>query len=102
MTRRAYHNLTAHYNAYFNGNEAVKNGVMTLEQAHKDNYTQIISIFPLGEKKDGQSVIPDMDRAIEKAGKVIAKHSMEFKGVQYVKWIDDAYFMIGRANFYKK
>lgn len=102
MTRRAYHNLTAHYNAYFNGNEAVKNGVMKLEKAHKDNYTQIISIFPYGEKKDGQSVVPDMDRAIEKAGKVIARHSMEFNGVQYVKWIDDAYFMIGRANFYKK
>lgn len=102
FVRRSYHNLTAHYNAYFNGNEAVKNGVMTLEKAHKDNYTQIISIFPFGEKKDAQSVVPDMDRAIEKAGKVISKHSMEFKGVQYVKWIDDAYFMIGRANFYKK
>ncbi|MBN2728238.1 MAG: tetratricopeptide repeat protein [Bacteroidales bacterium] len=101
-TRRAYHNLTAHYNAYFNGNEAIKNGVLTLEKAHKDNYTQIISIFPLGEKKDAQSVVPDMERAIEKASKVINKHSMEFKGVQYVKWIDDAYFMIGRANFYKK
>lgn len=100
--RRAYHNLTAYYNAYFNGNEALKEGVYMLENAHKDNYTQIISIFPEGTEKDVQSITPKMDRSIEKAQKVIAKHSMEFKGIEYVKSIDNSYNMIGKANFYKQ
>lgn len=102
FSRRTYHNLTAHYNAYFNGNEAVKQGIMTLKKAHLDNYTQIIDVFPLGDKKNVQSITPNMDRAVDKASKVINKHSMEFKGVQYVKWIDDAYLMIAKANYYKR
>lgn len=99
--RRGYHNLTSHFNAYFNGNEALKEGVMNLSVAHIDNYTQIISVFPEGTDKDVMGITPQMDRAIEKAYKVIAKHSMEFKGVEYVKWIDDSYLMIGKASFYK-
>ncbi|MDX9932526.1 MAG: tetratricopeptide repeat protein [Bacteroidales bacterium] len=99
--RRGYHNLTSHFNAYFNGNEALKEGVMNLSNTHIDNYTQIISVFPEGTDKDVMGITPQMDRAIEKAYKVIAKHSMEFKGVEYVKWIDDSYLMIGKASFYK-
>lgn len=100
--RRGYHNLTSHYNAYYNGNEALKEGIANLSAAHIDNYTQIISVFPEGTEKDVQGITPLMDRAIEKAYKVIAKHSMEFKGVQYVKWIDDSYLMIGKASFLKR
>jgi len=100
--RRAYHNLNSHFNAYFNGNEALKEGISNLSNAHIDNYTQIISIFPEGSQKDVMGITPLMDRAIEKAYKVIAKHSMEFKGVEYVKWIDDSYLMIGKASFYKQ
>ncbi len=102
MMRRAYHNLTAHFNAYHNGNEALKEGAINLATAHQDNYTQIIDVFPEGAEKDVQSISTLMDRAIEKASKVIAKHSMEFKGVQYVKWIDDSYLMIGKASFLKR
>lgn len=102
MTRRAYHNLTAHFNAYYNGNEALKDGVLTLEGAHKDNYSLVIDIFPFGSDKEVQTVTPQMERAIEKAMKVIKKHSMTFKGVEYVKWIDDSYLMIGKARFYKR
>ncbi|HBG70281.1 MAG: hypothetical protein A2W93_13000 [Bacteroidetes bacterium GWF2_43_63] len=99
--RRGYHNLTSHFNAYFNGNEALKEGIANLSNAHIDNYTQIISVFPEGTEKDIMGITPLMDRSIEKAYKVIAKHSMEFKGVEYVKWIDDSYLMMGKASFYK-
>lgn len=102
FTRRSYHNLTAHYNAYFNGNEALKEGVATLNKAHKDNYTRILEVFMYGEAKDAASVGPNMDRAVEKATKVINKHSMSFKNVEYVKWIDDSYLLIGKAKFFKR
>jgi len=43
-----------------------------------------------------------MDRAIEKAGIAIPRHSMYFKNVEYNKWIDDCYMLIGKAQFYKQ
>jgi tetratricopeptide (TPR) repeat protein len=43
-----------------------------------------------------------MDRAIEKASKVIQKHSMYFDKKEQVKWVIQSYLLIGKANFYKQ
>jgi tetratricopeptide (TPR) repeat protein len=102
FTRRAYHNLTAHYNAYFNGKEAQKEGRMELAKKNKDNYSKILPVFELGTKSDAQSVYNFMDRAIEKASIVIQRHSIYIKGVEHVKWIDDAFMMIGKSYYYKQ
>jgi len=100
--RRAYHNVVAKYNGYFNGNESLKEGVAELAKVHEDNYNDVLQIYKLGTLQQAQSVYSKMDRAIEKASKVIRKHSMTFKGREYVKWISRSYLMIGKANFYKK
>lgn len=102
FTRRVYHNLTAHYNAYWNGNESFKEGVRTIEQDVKDNYTNVLPVFKYGTESDAQSIYPNMDRAIEKASKVIQRHSMYFKRKEWVRWIDDSYLLIGKSYFYKK
>ena len=34
---RSYHNLTAHYNTYFNGNESLKDGAKKISKGFKDN-----------------------------------------------------------------
>ncbi|MFT4681893.1 MAG: tetratricopeptide (TPR) repeat protein [Flavobacteriales bacterium] len=102
FVNRAYHNVTAKYNGYFNGRESLKEGVRALNKANKDNFEEILSIYPLGTKADAQSVYPQMDRAIEKASVVIKKHSMLIKGKEYCNWIDDSYLLIGKSNFYKR
>ncbi len=102
FVRRTYHNLTAHYNAYWNGNESFKEGVRDLEKNAKDNYTLVLPVYKYGTSQDAQSIFPNMDRAIEKASKVIQKHSMYFGRKEYVKWIDDSYLLIGKSYFYKK
>ncbi len=102
FTRRAYHNLTAHYNAYFNGKEALKEGTTELAKKNRDNYTKILPVFELGTKSDAQSVYNFMDRAIEKASIVIQRHSIFIKGVEHVKWIDDAFMLIGKSYYYKQ
>jgi tetratricopeptide (TPR) repeat protein len=102
FTRRAYHNLTAHYNAYWNGNESFKEGVRTLDKNVKDNYTLVLPVYKYGTEQDAQSVVPNMDRAIEKASKVIQRHSMYFNRKEWVRWIDDSYLLIGKAYLYKK
>ena len=99
---RAYHNLTSRFNVNFNGQEALKAGEEEYQKLCKDNYINILPIYCYPEKSELSSIYPSMDRVIEKASKSIYKHSMFFKGKEYVKPIDDAYLMMGKAYFYKQ
>lgn len=99
---RAYHNVTSRFNVNFNGKEALKAGEEEYEKICKDNYINILPIYCYPEKSELSSIYPSMDRVIEKASKSIYKHSMFFKGKEYVKPIDDAYLMMGKAYFYKQ
>ena len=99
---RAYHNTTSRFNVNFNGKEALKAGEIEHDKICKDNYINILPIYCYPEKTELSSIYPSMDRVIEKASKSIYKHSMFFKGKEYVKPIDDAYLMMGKAYFYKQ
>ncbi len=102
FTRRVFHNVTAHYNAYFNGEQALKQGIKQIHDAHTDNFDEILPVFRLADEAASQSVAPNMDRAVKKAAKVVQKHSMEFRGKEYNNWIDDSYLLMGKAQFYKR
>ena len=98
---RQYHNTTAKYNGYFNGNESIKSGVKKIHKNHTDDYTEILPVFPIGDLTKNQVAKSQMDKAIRKGSVVIQKHSMKIKGKEYCKWIDDNYLMVGKAYFYK-
>jgi tetratricopeptide (TPR) repeat protein len=102
FTRRLYHNLTSHYNVYWNGRESLREGIADLEKKSKDSYNEILPLFNYGEEGDAQSITPQMDRAIKKASIAIQKHSMVFNGEEKVRWIDDSYMLIGKAYFLKQ
>lgn len=99
--RRAYHNLTSHYNVWWNGNEAIREGDKKLREAVKDDYTEILPVFNYGGKTEALTLNADMDRAIEKASVCIQRHSMRFNNKEYVRWIDDAFLVMGQGYFYK-
>ncbi|MBL4652205.1 MAG: tetratricopeptide repeat protein [Flavobacteriales bacterium] len=99
---RTYHNVTAKYNGYFNAKESVKEGSKKLVETHKEDYENILPIYIYGDESDARSIYPQMDRAIEKSSNVINNHSMYIKKVEYCAWVDDSYFLIGQASFYKK
>lgn len=99
---RAYHNTTARYNGYFNARELMKERVEALRDQHKDDYSQRLPIFVYPDEKYSQSMYDDMDVVIEKCSEVIERHSMYIRRQERVKWIDDAYFLIGKARFYKQ
>jgi len=101
FVNRAYHNTTTRYNWYFNAHENYKSGVKTLSQQHKDDYNQLLSVFPLGTKTEAQSIAPQMDKALKKCAQAISKHSMLIKGTEHNRWIDEAYLLIGKSYFYK-
>ncbi len=121
---RTYHNITAKYNAYFNGKESFKAGLQKVDDSFEDDYTHILPIFKYGDENIAQSVAPEMERAIDKATKVIEKHSITAKPknlkkkkserkkltdkekeyyskTEYNKWVDDSYLMMGKAYFYE-
>lgn len=102
FSRRLYHNLTSHYNVYWNGKEALLQAEKELEEGIQDNYTMILPMFNYGTEAESKTVTPLLDRAIEKGSKTVLKHSMRFNGREYVNWIDDAYLLIGKSYFYKQ
>lgn len=100
--RRAFHNLNTHYNGYWNGRESFRQGVLELETNGQDNYAFVLPVVYYGTKQEAASLAPYMDKAVEKAGIMIQRHSMVFDKKEQVKWIDDCYLLIGQSYFYKK
>ena len=100
-TNRYFHNTTAKYNGYFNGNESIKNGVKKLEESFIDDYTAILPVFKTGDLKKSKKTHSYMDKAIKKGSVVIQRHSIKINGKEYCKWIDDNYLLVGKSYFYK-
>lgn len=101
IVSRAYHNLTAHYNGYFNARERMNNGAKSLAEAHVDRYDRNLSIFKYGDDQQAKAVFPDMDEAIKKSSVVIQRHSIFVKRKEHCKWIDENWLVIGKSQFYK-
>jgi tetratricopeptide (TPR) repeat protein len=100
IVKRTFHDVTAHYNGYFNAKQRVDNTELQADKAFQDKYDELLPIFKLvrdddaasNTKKTGNQALDD---AIKKASLVIQRHERS-------KWIDDCYFEIGRSYFYKK
>lgn len=101
-TRRTYHNLTSQYNVYWNGNESIKTGLADFNKTLTTDYTTILRVFNYGTQADAAKLNMPMERAIEKGAITVQKHSMVFGGKELVRWIDDAYLLMGKAHFYKQ
>ncbi|MBS4057988.1 MAG: hypothetical protein KGZ82_11770 [Bacteroidales bacterium] len=101
-SRRTFHNITSHYNVYWNGNESLKTGESDLRKKAVDDYDKVLRVYNYGKKADAQGQYPAMDRAIQKSSIGIQRHSMVFGGKEQVKWIDDSYLLMGKAYFYKQ
>ncbi len=116
---RFYNGMTARYNIYFNGYESYKAGLDKISRNHKDDFAGIIRVFEYSDPSTPSYCSSDMERAIQKASKLIAlksittrpeiknsrdisskdKKLLEMK--EYNQWVDDSYFLIGKAHFYK-
>ena len=99
---RNYHKATSKFNGYFNGKESLKEAIAKLEKSYQEDYNNLLPTTILGDQKQAQKIYPQLNRTIDKAGLIIERHSMEIKGEEKNKWIDDSYFLIGKALFYKQ
>ena len=96
-----FHNTTAHYNIWWNGNESLKEGIEAIGNRCKDDYTVLLPIYQLGTKEECMSLSPQFDRAIEKGVKGIKKHSIFVNGQEHVPYISKCYMLTAYASFYK-
>ncbi|KPK87266.1 MAG: hypothetical protein AMS27_02905 [Bacteroides sp. SM23_62_1] len=118
LVTRSFHNLTSHYNIFFNGTESYKKGLRRAREAYVDDYTQILPLFTYDDEGIAQSIAPEMDRAIQKSSKVITLHSItakpEYKNGpqtekqktfyarnEFNKWVDENYLIMGKAYLFR-
>jgi len=98
---RKYHEVTAHYNAYFNGEEAFNEAVEQFQNSEDWDFEQFMPIYFWPDADQASGLFAKMDRAIEKSAKVVKKHSMVFAGKQKNDYVFKAYLLIARSRFYK-
>lgn len=90
-----YHNTTAYYNGYFNADEILDITYERLEEDHKDDYTEVVSMYSYDMASDVKGVTPDLDKAIEKVVRVANLH-------QPSDYVDDCYVLMAEAQYLKR
>lgn len=104
---KTYHNVTAHYNGYWNARELIKETMSNFENGHAEDYDEILPVFIYPNEEESKNFKAPMDTAIKKCETVIFKHQMpekkvgQFKKVEWCSWIDDNWLVIGESQFYK-
>jgi hypothetical protein len=78
-TSRFYQGLTSRYNIYFNGNESFKAGVSKVNAGYKDDFSGLLRVFEYSDPTTSSMCSADMQRAIQKASKVISLKSITAK-----------------------
>lgn len=98
---RQYHNTLAHFNGYFNAKEIMREAELSLDATMQDDYDKRLTVYKEVGDNEAQQVSAQMDEIVEKCTRVIKKNSIRKRGKEHVKWIDDSYFLMGKAFYYK-
>ncbi len=116
---RFWHSFTAKYNTYYNGSLAYIEGDEEKEKGNKDNFTEMLPLYVVGNKKSRDLGKGKYDRTIEKMEKTIKLHSIKAKPVwnktrkktardrewlsrgEYNPFLWKAWMLMGQAQFQK-
>ncbi len=115
---RWWHSFTAKYNTYYNGSLAYIDASVEKENGNKDNFTEMIPLYTVGNKQARELGKGNFERAIEKSQKAIKLHSIkrrpEFKKKKRtekdIEWLNrkeynpflwKAWMLMGRSQFHK-
>lgn len=116
---RFWHSFTGKYNTYYNGTLAYIDASLEKENGNKDNFTEMIPLYTVGNKASRETGKGNYDRAIEKSQKTIKQHSIKKrpewtkkrkKTERDIEWLNrkeynpflwKAWMLMGRSQFYK-
>lgn len=94
VASRGMQNLTAHYNILYNAKELINESERNIQLAYSDNYDRVIPVYKEPNETISQSELKKLDDAILKANTIANQKSLS-------KYVDNAYFLIGKANHLK-
>ncbi len=92
--KRAWNNMLARFNTYYNAEQILDDAIFQLEEAHKDDFTKVIPVFPEGDESNSKAIVASMDGIMAKTSKLI-------QGRPNSKWVDDAFLLIAKSHFYR-
>lgn len=116
---RWWHSFNARYNTYYNGSQAYIEGSLEKENGNRDNFTEMIPLYTVGNKSNRETGKGNFDRAIEKSQKAIKLHSIKRrpqwtkkrrKTEKDIEWLSrreynpflwKAWMLMGRSQFHK-
>ncbi|HRF79424.1 MAG TPA: hypothetical protein PL070_04995, partial [Flavobacteriales bacterium] len=79
-----------------------KEVVAGIEDAHVDNYDEVLPLFVYGTSEQAKAATPDLEKCIDKCSLVIERHSMNIQGKEKNTWIDDSWYVLAKSHFYKQ
>ncbi|WP_231459027.1 MULTISPECIES: gliding motility protein [unclassified Pedobacter] len=92
-------NLTARYNYIYNSNVLLTEYNESLLQSYADNYEQILPVYLDPEPQVNLVLTPGMEN--KQLDEVIFKGQAIINEKSFSNYIDDAYMLLGRANYLK-
>jgi len=92
FTNRAFHNLTAHFNAYYLADVKIKDVESQIFKNYKEDFTQVLPVFIPIDSATIQQNKEILDSARELSSKAIDWHRIS-------KWVDDSYYLLGKIDY---
>ena len=107
------------YNVYYNGNMAYVDGMLEKENGNRDNYTELLPLYPVANKGSKELGKGNFERAILKSEKAIQLHSIKKrptwdkkrrKTQRDIEWLNRreynpfmwrVWMLMGRSQFHK-
>ncbi|WP_317174413.1 type IX secretion system periplasmic lipoprotein PorW/SprE [Cyclobacterium roseum] len=93
FTNRLYHNTTARFNAYYYAKEKIKELEVEIEKEYQEDFSQVLPVFYPIDSSTIEANETLLDEAREMASKAVDWHKIS-------KWVDPAYLLIGRVDYY--
>ena len=118
---RSFHQTKTKYNIHHNGQIAFADGLEAINEAHDDDFSTTLPLYPVSNHEAAQAATSHMDRTIEKCRKCIKLHSIKVKPKKvnhekrrrdpnYKAWLeqeefnnqmDKAWMLLAQAEFHK-
>ncbi len=116
---RFWHSFTTRYNVFYNGHEAYKEGCLAKESGNKDNFTERLPFFTVGNENARTLGQGNFETAITKCEKAIQLHSIKRRPVvsagkrrtpkmraylnrkEFNPFLKNAWLLMGKAQFQK-
>ena len=92
---KPYHNITAHYNAYFLANERMQEIEKKMFLQRTEDYNKVLDVQPYIDTNTMKQHDADIKYCLEKAAIIYHKHEES-------NWMDDAYYVIAKSRFYAR